>query len=341
MKRKYAGIRIRTAAVCAAAAVLAGGCGTARQTAAEAPDGSQDSGPRLLGVCFASYEDPYMELYRRELRKYLLEEKGMKEDDILVAYAADDPEKQSRQLEELLGCGVDAVILDAVNEDCIPAAVDRCAQAQVPVVCVGQEPEPEEAARWETEDLAAAYVGSDRQQTGVLQGELILETRTGGDIDRDGTLSYVVLTDRGGSESARRQAESAEAVLRESGLRLRKLYEGRTGGSEEKAREEAGRAFGLFGSRVEAVICESDAMAEGARQAAQDAGYRPGKDLYLVGADGLEETVRHIKEGTVTGTVLTDYRLQSHTVADMALAMAAGDPVEREYRTEGIKIAAE
>ena len=25
----------------------------------------------------------------------------------------------------------------------------------------------------------------------------------------------------------------------------------------------------------------------------------------------------------------------------MALAMAAGDPVEREYRTEGIKIAAE
>ena len=70
-------------------------------------------------------------------------------------------------------------------------------------------------------------------------------------------------------------------------------------------------------------------------------GYRPGKDLYLVGADGLEETVRHIKEGTVTGTVLTDYRLQSHTAADMALAMAAGDPVEREYRTEGIKIAAE
>ena len=89
------------------------------------------------------------------------------------------------------------------------------------------------------------------------------------------------------------------------------------------------------------MICESDAMAEGARQAAQDAGYRPGKDLYLVGADGLEETVRHIKEGTVTGTVLTDYRLQSHTAADMALAMAAGDPVEREYRTEGIKIAAE
>ena len=115
------------------------------------PDGSQDSGPRLLGVCLASYEDPYMELYRRELRKYLLEEKGMKEDDILVAYAADDPEKQSRQLEELLGCGVDAVILDAVNEDCIPAAVDRCAQAQVPVVCVGQEPEPDdnpELSRW-------------------------------------------------------------------------------------------------------------------------------------------------------------------------------------------------
>ena len=75
MKRKYAGIRIRTAAVCAAAAVLACGCGAARQTAAEAPDGSQDSGPRLLGVCFASYEDPYMELYRRELRKYLLEER--------------------------------------------------------------------------------------------------------------------------------------------------------------------------------------------------------------------------------------------------------------------------
>ena len=96
------------------------------------------------------------------------------------------------------------------------------------------------------------------------------------------------------------------------------------------------QALSRYGKRVEVVFCNNDAMANGAKAAIEAAGRTVGKDIYLLGVDALEETINYVKEGTVTGTVLNDHVGQSHTAADVAVKLAAGEKVDTKYTVDYI-----
>ena len=79
-------------------------------------------------------------------------------------------------------------------------------------------------------------------------------------------------------------------------------------------------------------------MALGAYQAIVDAGRVVGEDIYLVGVDALDECQQMVADGTMTGTVLNDHIGQSHTAADVALQMAAGEKAEKYYWVDYVKV---
>ena len=82
-------------------------------------------------------------------------------------------------------------------------------------------------------------------------------------------------------------------------------------------------------------------MALGAAQAIADAGRVVGQDIYLLGVDALDECVEMVNAGTMTGTVLNDHIGQSHTAADVALKVAAGESIEKYYWVDYVKVTAE
>ena len=45
-----------------------------------------------------------------------------------------------------------------------------------------------------------------------------------------------------------------------------------------------------------------------------------------------------VADGTMTGTVLNDHIGQSHTAADVALQMAAGEKAEKYYWVDYVKV---
>ena len=112
-------------------------------------------------------------------------------------------------------------------------------------------------------------------------------------------------------------------------------------GKKDRGRELVSDALNHYGDQIEVVFCNNDAMANGARIAIESAGRTVGKDIYLVGVDALEETVGYVKDGGVTGTVWNDYVKQSHTAADVAIKMAAGEKVDTKYTVDHVKIVSE
>lgn len=106
----------------------------------------------------------------------------------------------------------------------------------------------------------------------------------------------------------------------------------------ETGKKQAQEAFSQYGKQIEVMFCGNDAIAMGAMEAAKEAGYQPGKDIYLVGVDALLETVQAIKAGDIEGTVLNDHEGQAKLAADTLIQMISGEEAETKYLVDYIKI---
>lgn len=361
MRRKRRAAAIIMAAVITCMMNLCMSCGG--QTGTEQPGASQsgagqpgtekpgtgqsakESGPeeegsrKTAGICIYRRDDAFMELYCQELKTYLKEHYSFLDEDILVFYAEESQEEQDRQIARLTELPADVVIVNAVEESAVPSITDRCREAGIPVVYINRKPSEEELSRWEQEDIEAAWIGADAEQSGILQGEIILETKNRGDINGDGVVSYAMITGSPETSDAKERTAYAAKTLKDGGMRTRKLFEASGNWEREEGKQLAKEALGKYGRQIEVIFCNNDAMANGAREAILEARRSIGKDIYLVGVDALEDTVSYIKEGAMTGTVLNDYYGQAHLAADVAVKMADGEKTEKQYLVDYIKIA--
>ena len=119
---------------------------------------------------------------------------------------------------------------------------------------------------------------------------------------------------------------------------MQKLTEVSGNWEESRGKELTEQALKRYGRRVEVIICNNDAMANGASEAIQEAGRVVGKDICLVGVDGLRSTVTAVRDGNVTGTVLNDYHGQAKKAAEVLMKLVDGEHVETEYLIDHVKI---
>ena len=288
-----------------------------------------------VGVCIYDYQDEFMELYRKELRKYLEEEYGILAE---IMDGQGNEEIQTDKLEKFLEKKPDAVILNPVNAQRTSAMVDMCWKQGVPVTVINREPPEEEIERWEEDGIMACYIGADREQAGICQGEIILDTKDRGDRNEDGVISCVMITGDDDNPDFWSRRESARRTLEEAGFSVDILFEESGDGEMLKAERLAAEALTIYGEKVEVIFCGNDEMALGAEKAIRQAGRTVGEDVYLVGVDALREAVALVEEGRMTGTVFNDYKTQARMAADAAVAMAGGEEQEPAQRVGYIKI---
>jgi len=288
-----------------------------------------------IGVCIYKFDDNFMTLYRQELQTYLEETYNA---EVVVVDGKNDQAEQTNQIENFISQGVDVLILNLVQASSTETVAQICADAGVPAVFINREPDESELERWTTEGIAATYVGADARQSGTFQGEIILDTPNKGDINGDGKVSYIMLIGDPENVDAQYRTEYSVKALTDAGITVDELFAQRGDWDQGKGQELTATALSQFGDQVEVVFANNDAMALGAIEAIEAAGRKMNEDIYLVGVDALDEATAAIQEGRMTGTVLNDHISQSHTAADVAIKMAAGEKVDVKYTLDYIKV---
>lgn len=309
------------------------GCGGSQ----EAPPSEEASGDAVkVGVCIYKFDDNFMTLYRQELEKYLetdLSANGTKY-DVTVVDGKNDQAEQTNQVNTFIADGVDVLIVNLVQASAANTVIEAAKAADIPVVFINREPSEEDLATYDK----ACYVGADARQSGTFQGEIIANLENKGDYNGNGVVDYVMIMGDPENVDAQYRTEFSIKALTDAGLKVNKLFEQRGDWDQSKGQELANTALTQHGKEVDVIFCNNDAMALGAAQAIAANGRTVGKDIALVGVDALEEAQQMVKDGTMTGTVLNDHIGQAHQAADAAALAAKGDPIEKKYMVDYVKI---
>lgn len=227
---------------------------------------------------------------------------------LVVEVAGGDAALQADQLDAALEEGADAVVLQATSAEAGDALVEEA--GEVPVVAYDR---PLPGA-----DHAVAVDGA---ALGRVQAEAALTALGSG--ARGARVLALDAAPGGAAEQARRQA--LEKSLGAAGARV--VAGEATAVSAAEAR--AATAARLRRGDVDAVVAASDVQAEGALAAL--GGRRSG--VVVVGAGADLAAVRRLLTGAQEATVWADERAMAGRAADVAAALALGEPVPQAEGT--------
>ncbi|MDO5111508.1 MAG: galactose ABC transporter substrate-binding protein, partial [Clostridia bacterium] len=296
----------------------------AEAPAAEAPAAAEPV-TKKVGVCIYKFDDNFMTLYRQEIESYF---KSLETDDVkyevTIVDGKGDMAEQTNQVDTFLAQGVDVLIVNLVQSSSAATITDKCKAANVPVVYINREPSADDMAAWDK----ICYVGADARQSGTYQGEIVLGLADKGDVNGDGTVSYVMIMGDPENVDAQYRTEFSIKALTDAGVTVEKLFEQRGDWDQSKGQELAANALSQFGDKIDVIFCNNDGMALGAYQAIVAAGRKVGENIYLLGVDALDECQEMVKNGEMTGTVLNDHIGQSHKAVDVAVSYMNGEAVE-------------
>lgn len=307
----------------------------ATEAPAEEQSSSTEAKTYKIGISIYQFDDNFMTLYRQELENYFA---TLNTDsvtyEVTIVDGKNDMAEQTNQVDTFIAQGVDLLIMNLVQSSSAATVSEKAAAAGVPVVYINREPSEEDMNAFDN----ITYVGADARQSGTYQGEIIAELPDNGDVNGDGTVSYVMIMGDPENIDAQYRTEYSIKALEDAGLTVENLFEQRGDWDQAKGQELAANALAQFGDKVDVIFCNNDAMALGAYQAIVSAGRTVGENIYLVGVDALDECVEMVNNGTMTGTVLNDHIGQSHKAADVAVSMLNGETAEKYYWVDYQKI---
>ncbi|MCL2343665.1 MAG: galactose ABC transporter substrate-binding protein [Firmicutes bacterium] len=279
-----------------------------------------------VGVSIYKFDDNFMTVYRNELDAYF---KTLNTDkvkyDVTIQDANNDMNTQSAQVDAFIAQKVDVMIINLVQSTAADSITQKAKAANIPVVYINRQPSDDDMAKWDR----ITYVGADARQSGTFQGEIIRDLPNHGDANGDGVVSYVMIMGDPENVDAQFRTEYSIKALTDAGIKVEELFKQRGDWDQAKGQELAATALAQFGTKIDVIFCNNDAMALGAAQAITAAGRTVGKDIYLVGVDALDEAVALVKSGGMTGTVLNDAVGQSHAAVDAAIKFINGQPVDK------------
>ena len=316
---------------------------SAETTAAEVNEAVEGKDPAevKVGISIYQFADNFMTLYREELEKYLIEELGVKKENISIMDGKNDQGEQMNQIRNFITQGCDVMIINLVQASSEPTVTEECNAAGIPVVYINREPEAEREQAWVDEGIKATYVGADARQSGTFQGEEIAELENKGDADGDGVVRYIMVQGDPENVDAQYRTEFSIQALTDAGVEVEDLVKMRGDWDQTKGQEITANALSQHGAKIDVVFCNNDAMALGALQAIEAAGRKVNEDIYLVGVDALVEVVEHVMNDKMTGTVFNDYFGQAHTAADKAMDFVNGKDVDNVYMVDYVKVTTE
>ena len=287
----------------------------------------RSKGAADVHVFYYTYSDTYISSVRSSLDKKL--------SDAGISYqdydGAGNQTTQTEQIQTAITKGAKAIIVNIVNtgsDDAANGIISLAKGAGIPVIFFNREVSDAIINSYDK----CVFVGTQAEESGILQGEMIGEyvrdNFSAVDINGDGEISYILFKGEEGNNEAifrtKYSVEDANKILEAAGKKPLKFYDpanpnkyivDRNGQwSASAANEAMTTALTSYSEKhnnmIELVICNNDGMAEGAISALNSAGYNLGKEgsrtIPVFGVDATDAAKDLIKGKKMTGTIKQD-----------------------------------
>lgn len=287
----------RIVALFTAFAMLAISTGCAGSSSSQAEDpGSASTGAEVttykIGYAFNAVD----ENTQRSLTGWTnaVEEWNASHDDIKIEFfytdAQSNVETQLSNVETMLLEQPDAIILASVDTTgCIPAAE---AIHNAGVFCI-------ETRGMESDAVDLRWSGFDEPAMSVMSADIY---RTYLEENPDAQLNAVLIYGNPAQANQLHRMDGFKQLAEEYPDRVKILDENYGNWSTEEAQSLMEDWLQLYGDQINAVVSASDAMALGAINALQAAGFEPG-DVLMTAVDGTQDGLDQVESGWQTATV--------------------------------------
>lgn len=295
------------------AAVALAACGSSSDsggTNAGTDGGSGSEGKSVVAFTLASSET-YIAAYQRGMRE-AAEAAGI---DLKIYENNFDAAQQNSQIQQEVGSGNKpaAYVVQMADPGALSGGIVSLANTGVPVFLSNQFPTPDEA------QLMTAYAGVSDVQIGKNGAALLIRARDEQEkkgVELHSAGGNAVFVDIFPSVAASQQrTKGFEEELEGSGIDLLAHAYGATDPSTGAAKMQALIAAHKSDG-IDLVFAQNDAIAAGAIQALTRAGYKPGEDVMVVGAN-CRDDLSLLEEGKQFGTSLQGAVLEGSFTLDI------------------------
>jgi simple sugar transport system substrate-binding protein len=231
-------------------------------------------------------------------------------------------EKQMASLRAFIEQRVTVIAFSPVVENGWDVVLREIRAAGIPVVLMDRNIEISDGS------LYASLVGSDFVEEGRRAARWLLENTR----DLPGEIDIVELQGSVGSTPANdRKLGFAETISTDRRYRI--IRSQSADFDRNRAREVMAQFLAAEGRRIRVVFAHSDTMALGAIEAIENAGIRPGSDIFVISIEGSRKALEAIMAGKLNVSVECSPLLGPPLMA-VVRDIARGQPVPRRVITQ-------
>ena len=231
--------------------------------------------------------------------------------------ASDDSATQANQLANAAASNTGVVILNPTDSDAMATAVKQLTDANIPVVAVD---------RAVNNANIASYIASDNETGGKQAAKALSEA-----INGEGEI--LVLQGKTGSSASRERGKGFEEGLKDSPNI--KVVAKQTAEFERVKGLDVTTNLLQAHPNVKAIFAENDEMALGAIEALGD---KAGKDVIVVGFDGVEDALKAIKEGTMYASIAQQPADMAAQAVVEASKLLKGESATKEMQVDVVTV---
>ena len=276
-----------------------------------------------IGVAVYQQSDTFISALMQEL-EHLVQAKEAGENikiNLNVVDGRGSQLTQNEQIERLIALDYDVLCVNIVDRTSAALLIDKAHEADIPIIFFNREPVREDIERWDS----VYYVGAKAEESGVLQGQILLNTWLNEnqrvDKNGDGILQYVMLEGEPGHQDAMLRTEYSVKTLVEAGVQVEKLASNTANWDRSQAASRMAQWMEQMGTSIEAVISNNDDMALGAIDVLQNLEIPKEQMPVVVGVDATALALEAVREGTLQGTVLNDAGGIAESMLELAVSL--------------------
>ena len=221
-----------------------------------------------IGVSMALFDDNFLTILRTSMQKEMKKD-GVKSQ---IEDAKGDVSQQLQQVQNFIGQGVDAIIVNPVDTNAVKPIMDQATKAGIPLVFVNRRPQAELTDKM-------AYVGSDSILAGRLQMEALAKAM-------NGKGNVAILLGDLANESTRDRTKGVEEVVAK--YPNIKIVQKQTAKFTRNDAVDVVSNWMTSGEDIQAIASNNDEMAIGLYRGLAENGVSVPDDISVVGFDDID-----------------------------------------------------
>ena len=230
---------------------------------------------------------------------------------------SDAQQKQENQLKAVrtfIAQKVDVIAIDPVVESGWDTVLKEAQQAKIPVIIVDRSVDSDPS-------LYTAFLGSDMEEEGKRAAKVVIDhfgTNPCSIVEIQGTV--------GSSAAVGRDKGFNETIQGHDNIKIIKVQSGDF--VRAKGKEVMEAFLKSDGDKINCLWSQNDDMAVGAVQAIEEAGKKPGQDIFIVSVDGIKDMFQLMADGK-SNAIVECNPLLGPQLAELSMAIVNGDQYEK------------